>query len=88
MQYLSEEYPCLYVFILEHLGKKEEIDQYMTKCKAYEDNHLRYSLYVHGYFLVWLDRQKKEGKLKQGTCNNYLINDLYSKGKGDYAVQG
>ena len=67
MKYLSDEYPRLYLFILEYYNMNDRIDQYMAKCKAYENDHYKYSLYVHGYFLVWLDQQRREGKLKQGT---------------------
>ena len=67
MDYLSKEYPRLFIFILEFFNMTDRIDQYMTKCKEYEKTPYKYSLYVHGYFLVWLDQQRKEGKLKQGT---------------------
>ena len=45
----------------------------MSKCMAYENDEENYSLYVHGYWLVWLDQQRKAGKLKQGKyiSNNY-----------------
>ena len=56
MHYLSEAYPSLYVFILEFYKMNDRIAPYMTRCKAYENNQNRYSLYVHGYFLVWLDQ--------------------------------
>ena len=65
MDYLSEAYPRLFIFILEFFAMNDRIEQYMSKCKAYENDQYKYSLYVHGYFLVWLDQQKKEGKLKQ-----------------------
>ena len=64
MDFLGNEYPSLFIFILESFDKTERIEQYMNKCKAYEEDRYQYSLYVHGYFLVWLDQQRKEGKLK------------------------
>ena len=56
MDYLSQAYPSLYLYILEHLQMNDEIEQYMAKCKEYENDHEKFSLYVHGYFLVWLDQ--------------------------------
>ena len=38
----------------------------MNKCKLYEIAEEKYSLYIHGYFLPWLDQQRKAGKLKSG----------------------
>ena len=67
MDFLGNEYPSLFIFILESLDMTERIDQYMNMCKGYEEDRYKYSLYVHGYFLVWLDQQRREGKLKQGT---------------------
>ena len=80
MDFLGNEYPSLLIFILESFDKTERIEQYMNKCKAYEEDRYKYSLYVHGYFLVWLDQQRKEGKLKQGTLTHSVINGSYSKG--------
>ena len=56
MDYLSGAYPRLYIFILKFFDMTDRVEQYMTMCKPYEDNHEKYSLYVHGYFLVWLDQ--------------------------------
>ena len=64
MDYLSEAYPQLFIFILDYFDMNDRIEKYMTKCKGYEDNPYKYSLYVYGYFLVWLDQQRKQGKLK------------------------
>ena len=80
MDLLGTEYPSLFIFILESFDKTERIDQYTNKCKAYEQDRYKYSLYLHGYFLVWLDQQRKEGKLKQGTLSDSVINGSYSKG--------
>ena len=56
MDFLSEEYPSLFIFILEFFDMTDKIEQYMNKCKTYEEDPYKYSLYVHGYFLVWLDQ--------------------------------
>ena len=79
MNYLSEEYPRLFINILEFFDMTDRIEQYMTMCKSYENDPYRFSLYLHGYFLVWLDQQRKEGKLKQGMLDHSVINGLYSK---------
>ena len=67
LDYLSKEYPRLFILILQFFDMTDRIDQYMTECKAFKENRYKYSLYVHGYFLVRLDQLRKEGKLKQGT---------------------
>ena len=56
MDYLGEAYPRLFLFILDYFDMNDRIEQYMTKCKAFEKDPYKYSLYVHGYFLVWLDQ--------------------------------
>ena len=38
MSYLSVHYPSLYVFILDRLGMKDEIEKYMVICKQYEND--------------------------------------------------
>ena len=53
MKYLSQHYPSLYVEVLKHLNKLDKIEQYMAKCKGYENDYKNYSLYVHGYLLIW-----------------------------------
>ena len=80
MDFLGNEYPSLFIFILASFDKTERIEKYMNKCKTYEEDRYKYSLYVHGYFLVWLDQQREECKLKQGTLNHSVINGSYSKG--------
>ena len=59
-------YPCLYIAILEHLQMVKEKQEYMDKCKQYEHGTPEdYGKYVHGYFIPWLNEQRKTGKLKQ-----------------------
>ena len=72
MEHLSEAYPSLYILILEHFKMPERVESYMAKCKEYEDSAEKYSHYIHGYFLVWLDQQRREGKLTQGKKFNIL----------------
>ena len=66
MDLLRNEYPSLFIFILESFDMTERIDQFAIKCKACEEDRYKYSVYVHGYFYVWLDQQRKDGKLKTG----------------------
>ena len=73
MKYLGQHYPSLHVYILKQLNEKDKIEEYMSQCKKFEDDSLEedlqnYSLYVHGYFLIWLDLQREAGKLRQGMC--------------------
>ena len=62
MDFLGEEYPSLHVFILENLKFYSKVEEYMVKCKELENQGIvsndsvgKYSLYIHGYLLVWLD---------------------------------
>ena len=72
MIYLGQEYPSLYIYILEHLERSSEVDQYMAKCKELEEDESdKYSLYIHGYWLVWLEKQRQAGCLKQGTYSKF-----------------
>ena len=66
IDYMSKAYPRLFIFILDQFGMKDRIEKFLAKCKAYEDDRYKYSLYVHGYLLVWLDQQRQEGKLALG----------------------
>ena len=54
MNLLSEEYPSLYVYILQHYNMKDSIQKYMDECKAFENKRDKYSRYIHGYLLIWL----------------------------------
>ena len=56
MSYLSQHYPSLYVQILTHMNMQDKIDLYMSKCKEFENDAEKYSLYIHGYLMVYLDK--------------------------------
>ena len=56
MDFLSETYPSLYIHILDHFGETDKVHKYMEKCKGYEKDYEKYSLYIHGYWLIWLDQ--------------------------------
>ena len=64
MAHLSSHYPSLCIHILRYLNKHQMIEKYMSWCKKFENDPKNYSIYIHGYFLVWLDQQRKAGKLK------------------------
>ena len=58
VDYLSERYPCLYIFVLQKRGMDGELKAYYEKCKSYENDEdlSKYSLYVHGHWLPYLQR--------------------------------
>ena len=86
MTLLSEEYPTLYLFILDHFNMTDKIEEYMAQCKSYENDAEKYSLYLHGYFYIWfdkhLDQQRKAGKLKSGDWTNQGVYE--SEGESSY----
>ena len=79
MDFLSQSYPSLYILILEHFQLTGRIEDYMEKCKAFENITDKYSLYIQGYFLIWLDKQRQLGKLKQGIQIHLTIISFYSE---------
>ena len=54
IDYLSYGYPSLYVFILKKRGMKAELKQYMGICESYENDCKKYTLYIYGYWLPYL----------------------------------
>ena len=44
----------------------KEVEEYMDICKSYENDYKMYSLYVHGYWLPYVEQQKAKGLLKEG----------------------
>ena len=66
MKHLNVYYPCLFLFTLQKLKKKELIEKYMTRCQALQGDCKKYSYYVHGYFLIFLQRKREAGLLKKG----------------------
>ena len=55
MEFFSESYPSLYIYMLKHFKMPDRIEKYMSQCKEYENDAKKYSLYIYGYFLPWLD---------------------------------
>ena len=67
MQYLMAHFPCLCIHVMKKNGMKRELEKYMEDCKAKEDGEIgQYSLYVHGYWLPWLEMEREAGNLVQG----------------------
>ena len=66
LRYLSQTYPNIYKFVLINLKQTEELEEYEKKCMTCLNRPEKYHLYIHGYFLPWLDQQRMEGGLKQG----------------------
>ena len=56
MRYLAQCYPGLYIHVLKSYFENSQamIEAYMQSCKTFENDPENYSLYVHGYFLPWL----------------------------------
>ena len=57
-EYLATWCPCLHIFVLQKRGMDEELRAYDEKCKSYENDKdpSKYSLYVQGYWLPYLQR--------------------------------
>ena len=66
LRYLSQTYPHIYRFVLVHLNQTEALEKYEKKCMTYLNRPKKYYLYIHGYFLPWLDQQRMEAKLTKG----------------------
>ena len=65
MGYLSEAYPSLFLFILEHFKMTDRIEKYMAKCKMYEtDPENSAFMYMDISWYGCISRDKKENSLK------------------------
>ena len=64
MNHYRDFEPLLYRFLLKHQGHIHEFDQYEQYCRTFEDNLTKYYLYVFGYFIPWLQKQREAGLLK------------------------
>ena len=54
IEFLSQEYPGLYLYVMKERGMRKEANDYMEQCKLLRDSHEQYSFFVHGYFLPYL----------------------------------
>ena len=76
MNYLSQQYPCLYMFMLTFLKKPDQLKEYIENCKSYKDDLKNYSLFIHGYLIPWYDQQRSSGKLKIGKNSSSSLISL------------
>ena len=54
--------------MLKAEGKDSELNEFMIECKQYkkEDDIYKYSLYVHGWLIPYIDKMRREGRLTKG----------------------
>ena len=70
-EFLGQNFPCLFVFVMKQRGMLQALSEYMEKCKNLEkDDVSQFRLYVHGYWIPWLQEQRELGLLKQGKVLN------------------
>lgn len=41
-------------------GMEWELDRYTEECAELEDDYQNYSLYINGYWIPWLESQRKQ----------------------------
>ena len=52
---------------------KRDLRKYVAKCKALEDGPIgSYSLYIPGYWLEWLKKERDAGNIVQGKFSTKL----------------
>ena len=44
------------------------MNEYLKECKACENDYEKFHLYIYGWFLPWLETERKAGKLKYCKC--------------------
>ena len=67
MEFLEKQFPCLCYFVMRQRNMKRDLRKYVAKCKAQEDGPIgSYSLYIHGYWLEWLKKERDAGNIVQG----------------------
>ena len=69
-EHLSIWCPCLYIFVLQKRGMVEKLSAYVERCKLYENDKdpSTFSLYVHGYWLPYLQRLEEQRLLVKGKA--------------------
>ena len=46
----------MFIHVLTRMGKLAKVDEYREWCKKQENGDLeKFSYYIHGWFLIWLD---------------------------------
>ena len=66
IEFLQQEYPCIALFVMKKMGMENALADYSQKCESLESIGEKYSHYVHGYFIPWLQQQREAGLLKKG----------------------
>ena len=51
---------------MKEFGLKHELQEYFEKCQTFENDWVKYSFYVHGYWLPYLQNLVGEGLLVKG----------------------
>ena len=60
-------FPCIYIAIIcKQINEPDEEALFKEECRGCMYSVENYSLYVHGFWLPWLEQQRKEKKLKFG----------------------
>ena len=79
IEYLKKWHPTLYVYAMGDCGRDEDMKEYMEKCKKYEndDDFSKYSLYIFGYWLPYLEELKKKGLLNEGQSVDFNLSYSY-----------
>ena len=66
----------------------------MKNCKAFKNYWKQFSLYIHGFWLPWLERARTEGRIKHGKQqkvihdSDYLGEKKIKIGKEEYDYKG
>ena len=56
IDFLRKYYPGAAVFVMKNLGLQTELEHFIEKCKACEDNWRDYSYYIFGYWLPYIQK--------------------------------
>ena len=60
-------YPCVFIYILEKMGRRLELLSYLDRCYRLEQGDpASYWMYVHGFWLTYLQKERAKGKMKHG----------------------
>ena len=48
----------------------------MQECKALEDDYMKYSEYIHGFWIPWLEQQRENKRLHSGKYDETILHLL------------
>ena len=68
------------------MGRFPDVDRYIAQCGKLDKNNdwHRYSLFVHGYLLPTLERQRVVGEISQGRFAIIIRLEISCRRKEDY----